>query len=44
VSLHGSLLSAAVVAELRERVELVMTWGVNDLRAGAGAGARASTA
>lgn len=31
VSLHGSLLSAAVVAELHERVELVMTWGVDDL-------------
>jgi glycerophosphoryl diester phosphodiesterase len=31
VSLHGSLLSAPVVAELRERVALVMTWGVNDL-------------
>ena len=30
VSLHGSLLSAPVVAELRERVELVMSWGVND--------------
>jgi glycerophosphoryl diester phosphodiesterase len=33
VSLHGSLLSAPVVAELRERVELVMTWGVDDLDA-----------
>ena len=31
VSLHGSLLSEAGVAELRERVELVMTWGVDDL-------------
>jgi glycerophosphoryl diester phosphodiesterase len=31
VSLHGSLLSAPIVAELRERVELVMTWGVDDL-------------
>ena len=31
VSLHGSLLTADVVAELRERVELVMTWGVNDV-------------
>ncbi len=31
VSLHGSLLSAPVVAELRERVELVLTWGVDDL-------------
>lgn len=31
VSLHGSLLSQPVVAELRERVELVMTWGVDDL-------------
>ena len=30
VSLHGSLLTAEVVVELRERVELVMTWGVND--------------
>ena len=30
VSLHGSLLSAPLVAELRERVEVVMTWGVND--------------
>lgn len=31
VSLHGSLLTAAVVEELREQVALVMTWGVNDL-------------
>lgn len=31
VSLHGSLLSAPVVAELREHVEVVMTWGVEDL-------------
>ena len=31
VSLHGSLLTVPVVAELRARVELVMTWGVNDL-------------
>lgn len=30
VSLHGSLLTAEVVEELRERVQLVMTWGVND--------------
>jgi glycerophosphoryl diester phosphodiesterase len=30
VSLHGSLLSASVVAELRRRVEVVMTWGVNE--------------
>ena len=30
VSLHRSLLTPAVVAELRERVELVLTWGVND--------------
>lgn len=30
VCLHGSLLSAPVVAELRERVEVVMSWGVND--------------
>lgn len=33
VSLHGSLLASEVVRELRERVELVMTWGVNDLAA-----------
>ena len=31
VSLHRSLLSAPVVAGLRDRVEVVMTWGVNDL-------------
>jgi glycerophosphoryl diester phosphodiesterase len=31
VSLHGSLLSTPVVAELRERVPLVMTWGVDEL-------------
>ena len=31
VSLHRSLLSAAVVAELRSQVELVMTWAVDDL-------------
>ena len=31
VSLHGSLLSTPVVAELRERVERVLTWGVDDL-------------
>lgn len=31
VSVHGSLLSGPVVAELRDRVELVMTWGVDDL-------------
>ena len=30
VSLHGSLLSAPVVEELLEQVDLVMTWGVND--------------
>jgi len=30
VSLHRSLLRPAVVAELRERVELVLTWGVDD--------------
>ena len=30
VSLHGSLLSGPVVGELRERVERVMTWGVED--------------
>ena len=30
VSLHGSLLSGPVVEELRHRVEVVMTWGVND--------------
>jgi glycerophosphoryl diester phosphodiesterase len=29
VSLHRSLLTAPLVAELRERVELVMTWPVN---------------
>ena len=33
VSLHGSLLSPAVVAALRARVDVVMTWGVNDLAA-----------
>ena len=33
VSLHRSLLSPAVVAGLRDRVEVVMTWGVNDLEA-----------
>lgn len=33
VSLHGSLLTGPVVAELRERVEMVMSWGVNDLAA-----------
>lgn len=31
VSLHPSLLSAAVVSRLRRDVELVLTWGVNDL-------------
>jgi glycerophosphoryl diester phosphodiesterase len=30
VSLHGSLLSTPVVEELRQRVEVVMTWGVNE--------------
>ena len=30
VSLHRSLLTPSVVAELRERVELVLTWGVDD--------------
>ena len=30
VSLHNSLLTAPLVRELRDRVELVMTWGVND--------------
>ncbi len=30
VSLHGSLLVPAAVAELRRRVEVVMSWGVND--------------
>jgi glycerophosphoryl diester phosphodiesterase len=30
VSLHGSLLTAPVVEELRRRVEVVMTWGVDD--------------
>ena len=33
VSVHRSLLTAAVVAGLRARVEVVMTWGVNDLPA-----------
>ena len=33
VSLHRSLLTPAVVAELRERVELVLTWGVGDEQA-----------
>jgi len=33
VSLHGSLLTVPVVAELRGQVELVMTWAVNDLGA-----------
>lgn len=32
VSLHGALLDPAVVAELRERVEVVLTWGVDDER------------
>ena len=31
VSLHRSLLAPAVVAGLRDRVEVVMSWGVNDL-------------
>jgi len=31
VSLHGSLLTVPVVAELRGQVQLVMTSGVNDL-------------
>jgi glycerophosphoryl diester phosphodiesterase len=31
VSVHRSLLTAEVVGALRERVELVMTWGVDDL-------------
>jgi glycerophosphoryl diester phosphodiesterase len=30
VSVHASLLDAAVVAELHRRVEVVMTWPVND--------------
>ena len=30
VSVHRSLLTAALVAELHERVELVLTWPVND--------------
>lgn len=30
VSLHPSLLTAPLVRELRDRVDLVMTWGVND--------------
>ena len=33
VSLHRSLLSKPVVAELRSQVELVMTWAVDDLDA-----------
>lgn len=33
VSLHRSLLAPAVVAELRERVALVLTWGVQDAQA-----------
>lgn len=31
VSVHRSLLTAGVVAALRERVQVVMTWGVDDL-------------
>jgi glycerophosphoryl diester phosphodiesterase len=31
VSVHRSLLTAALVAELQARVEVVMTWPVNDL-------------
>lgn len=30
VSVHVSLLTAAIVAELHERVEVVMTWPIND--------------
>jgi glycerophosphoryl diester phosphodiesterase len=30
VSLHGSLLTESVVARLREHVEVVMSWAVND--------------
>ena len=30
VSLHGSLLTSSVVARLREHVEVVMSWAVND--------------
>lgn len=33
VSLHRSLLTRAVVADLRATVELVLTWGVDDLPA-----------
>jgi glycerophosphoryl diester phosphodiesterase len=33
VSLHRSLLTTAVVPRLREQVEVVMTWGVDDLAA-----------
>ncbi|MCW2616216.1 MAG: glycerophosphodiester phosphodiesterase [Frankiales bacterium] len=33
VSLHRSLLDPGVVAELQERVELVMSWPINDLTA-----------
>ncbi|MGC4111837.1 MAG: glycerophosphodiester phosphodiesterase [Nocardioides sp.] len=32
VSLHRSLLSRDVVSRMRDRVDLVMTWPVNDLR------------
>lgn len=32
VSVHRSLLDKAIVAELSERVEVVMTWPVNDIR------------
>lgn len=31
VSVHSSLLSRGVVAELRDRVELVLTWPIDDL-------------
>jgi hypothetical protein len=33
VSLHASLLTRTLVDRLRERVEVVMTWPVNDLPA-----------
>jgi glycerophosphoryl diester phosphodiesterase len=32
VSVHRSLLDAAVVAELQERVDVVMSWPINDIR------------
>ena len=32
VSVHASLLNEDVVSELRDRVEVVMTWPINDLK------------